>query len=80
MELTLKEAWADFIFDLHKSGKWETLTRTERQYIDKANREIKRDMHPVRKVAGLFRLHAPGVYNLDKITFKKAQVNANVDQ
>lgn len=72
MELTLQEAWADFVFSLHQSGKWETLSRSERQYFDKANREVKLGRMPVRKVCSLFEQYAPGVYKLQKIVFTKS--------
>jgi len=71
MEMTLQEAWTDFLFGLHQSGKWETLSRPDRQYIDKTNREIKQSLNPIRKVVALFRLHAPGVYTMMEIKFHK---------
>lgn len=71
MEMTLKEAWADFVFGLHQSGKWDSLTRAERQYIDKTNRDIKNDGTPLKKVDGLFKRHSPGVYKMCEITFTK---------
>ena len=72
MELTLQQAWADFIYGLHHSGKWETLSRSERQYFDKTNRAVKRGEMPVRKVRGLFDRYAPGVYQFREIIFTKS--------
>ena len=72
MEMTLNEAWTDFIYSLHTSGKWETLCRSERQYIDKTNRALKSGKHPVVRIANLFNRYAPDVYVLDKVVFKKA--------
>jgi len=74
MELTLQAAWADFVFDLHQSGKWETLTRKERQYMDKTNREVKRGGLPVLKVKNLFKKYAPGTYTLEEIFFTKSEL------
>lgn len=71
MELSLKAAWADFVFDLHQSGKWKTLTREERQYMDKTNREVKHGRMPVLKVKNLFNKYAPGTYTLEEIFFRK---------
>lgn len=72
MEMTLNEAWNDFVYSLHTSGTWEELTRPERQYIDKTNRALKSGKHPVVRIANLFNRYAPGVYVLDKVVFKKA--------
>jgi hypothetical protein len=71
MEMTIQEAWTDFILGLHQSGKWETLTRSERQYFDRANREIKQGKNPVRKVRRMFEQYAPGVYTFREIIFEK---------
>lgn len=71
MNMTLQEAWNDFVYSLHTSGRWDTLERSERQYIDKANRQIKRGAMPVRKVRGLFDRYAPGVYQFKEAIFTK---------
>lgn len=71
MELTLQEAWTDFVFGLHRSGQWDAMTRQERQYMDKANREIKRGGLPIRKVQGLFDKYAPCTYQCKEIIFTK---------
>jgi len=71
MEMTLQEAWTDFLFGLHQSGKWETLKRPERQYIDRANRMVRENHSPVKMVCGLFKKHAPGVYTMLEIKFHK---------
>ena len=72
MEMTLQEAWADFIFGLHQSGKWDTLSRSKRQYFDKTNREVKSGALPVRKVKALFNTYAPGVYEFKNVFFTKS--------
>lgn len=64
MKMTLQEAWAGFVFELHRSGKWDGLSRTERQYFDKTNRIIKKGGLPVLRVARLFEKYAPGAYRL----------------
>lgn len=71
MELTLQEAWADFVFSLHQSGKWETLSRSERQYFDKTNRGVKNGAMQLRKVRSLFDRYAPGVYQFHDVIFTK---------
>ena len=72
MELTIQEVWTEFIYGLHQTGKWETLTRAERQALDKTNRLVKYGCNPVLRVCNAFNKYSPGVYTLNRVVFVRA--------
>ena len=56
------EAWADFWQYIKGAPEWAGLTRKERQYLDKTNREVGVGKVGHRRLENIFAKYAPGRY------------------
>lgn len=72
-QMTINEAWLDFAMWLPLQEKWNTLTRKEKQYLDKTTRAVRDGRAGIKRVSKIFAAYADGRYKLNEATFTRVE-------
>ena len=60
--LTPEEAWQDFYTWVKQQPTWQTLSRAQKQYLDKTNRAVRDGTAGATRMIAAFEKYAPGRY------------------
>jgi len=60
--LTPEQAWQDFWTWIKQQPRWSTISRKERQYLDKTNRAVLSGKAGTARISAAFNEYAPGRY------------------
>ena len=60
--LTPEEAWQDFYTWVKQQPTWQTLSRAQKQYLDKTNRAVRDGTAGATRISAAFEKYAPGRY------------------